>query len=43
MVRPWDDSEFKELLIAAGLFLHATEVLMRVRKALPVQQDIARA
>jgi hypothetical protein len=32
MVRPWDDSEFKELLIAAGLFLHASEVFGRVGK-----------
>ncbi|MCA3574985.1 MAG: hypothetical protein IOC86_13805 [Aestuariivirga sp.] len=32
MVRPWDDSEFKELLIAAGLFLHAAEVFRRVGK-----------
>lgn len=33
MVRRWDDTEFKELIIAAGLFLHAAEVFLRARRA----------
>ena len=33
MVRRWDDTEFKEMIIAAGLFLQAVEVLVRVRSA----------
>ena len=32
MVRPWDDSEFKELLIATGLFLYAAEVVRRAAR-----------
>ena len=43
MVRPWDDTEFKELIIALGLFLHAAEVGLRVRNARQVEQIAARA
>lgn len=33
MVRRWDDTEFKELFVAAGLLLHASEVFLRARSA----------
>lgn len=32
MVRNWDDTEFKELVVALALFLYAGEVFLRVRR-----------